>query len=74
MEEENRIKLIEVQIFANLDSISEEHNQIEIETEFEYKENLIKKEIKELVEEFTSKIQNYLNNESEVNNDNSKSR
>lgn len=63
MKEENRIKLIEVQIFANLDSISEEHNQIGIDTEFEYKENLIKKEIKELVEEFTSKIQNYLNDE-----------
>lgn len=60
MEEENRIKLIEVQIFANLDSLSEEHNQIEIETEFEFKENLIRKNVKELVEKFTEGLNDYL--------------
>lgn len=60
MEEENRIKLIEVQIFANLDSLSEEHNQVEIETEFEFKENLIRKNVKELVEKFTEGLSDYL--------------
>ena len=62
-ENENKIKLIKVEIFANLNSVSEEHNKIEIETEFEYKESLIKKEIKELVEKFTERIQNYLNDD-----------
>lgn len=60
MEEENRIKLIEVQIFANLDSLSEEHNKVEIETEFEFKENLIRKNIKELVEKFAEGLSDYL--------------
>ena len=65
MKKNNRIGLIKVEVFANLDSLSEEHNKIEIETEFEFKENLIKKEVKELVEKFTSGLNNYLNDETE---------
>lgn len=59
--EENKIKLIAVEVIANLDSLSDEHNQIEIETEFKFNENLIRKDVKELVEQFTSGLNNYLN-------------
>ncbi len=58
---ENKIGLIKVEVIANLDSLSDEHNQIEIETEFEFNENLIRKDVKELVEQFTSGLNNYLN-------------
>lgn len=60
-EKENKIKLITVEVIANLDSLSDEHNQIEIETEFEFNGRLIKKDVKELVEQFTSGLNNYLN-------------
>lgn len=65
MKKNNRIGLIKVEVFANLDSLSEEHNKIEIETKFEFKEKLIKKEVKELVDKFTSGLNNYLNDETE---------
>ena len=58
---ENKIGLIRVEVIANLDSLSDEHNQIEIETEFEFNGKLIKKDVKELVEQFTSGLNNYLN-------------
>lgn len=59
---ENKIGLIRLEVIANLDSLSDEHNQIEIETEFEFNGRLIKKDAKELVEQFTSGLNNYLNN------------
>lgn len=59
---ENKIGLIRLEVIANLDSLSDEHNQIEIETEFEFNGRLIKKDVKDLVEQFTSGLNNYLNN------------
>lgn len=59
---ENKIGLIRLKVIANLDSLSDEHNQIEIETEFEFNGRLIKKDVKDLVEQFTSGLNNYLNN------------
>mgnify|MGYP001131931666 CR=1 FL=1 len=59
--EENKIGLIRVEVFVNLDSFSKENDQVEIETKFEFKENLIRKDVKELVEQFTSGLNNYLN-------------
>ena len=59
--EEKKIVLIRLEVFVNLDSFSKENDQVEIETNFEFRENLIRKDVKELVEQFTSGLNNYLN-------------
>lgn len=58
--QKNRIGLIKVEVFANLDSLSEESDQLEVETDFKFKEDLIKSEVRELVEKFTIGLNNYL--------------
>lgn len=67
---DTRVGLIKLEVFVNIDSLMNDEDALEVD--FNYNRTFINENVRELVETFAEKIQDYMT-EDEKNNDNSKS-
>lgn len=66
---DTRVGLIKLEVFVNIDSLMNDEDALEVD--FNYNRTFINENVRELVETFAEKIQDYMT-EDEKNNDNSK--
>ena len=67
---DTRVGLIKLEVFVNIDSLMNGEDALEVD--FNYNRTFINENVRELVETFAEKIQDYMT-EDEKNDDNSKS-
>ena len=69
-EKDTRVGLIKLEVFVNIDSLMNDEDALEVD--FNYNRTFINENVRELVETFAEKIQDYMT-EDKKNDDNSKS-
>lgn len=67
---DTRVGLIKLEVFVNIDSLMNDEDALEVN--FNYNRTFINENVRELVETFAKKIQDYMTEDGK-NNDNSKS-
>lgn len=67
---DTRVGLIKLEVFVNIDSLMNDEDALEVD--FNYNRTFINENVRELVETFAEKIQDYMT-EDKKNDDNSKS-
>lgn len=65
---DTRVGLIKLEVFVNIDSLMNDEDALEVD--FNYNRTVINENVRELVEKFAEKIQDYMK-EDEEENDNS---
>ena len=60
-QKDTRVGLVKLEVFVNIDSLMNEEDALEVD--FNYNRTFINEKVRELVEEFREKIQDYIKEE-----------
>ncbi len=60
-QKDTRVGLVKLEVFVNIDSLMNEEDALEVD--FNYNRTFINEKVRELVEEFGEKIQDYIKEE-----------